>query len=54
MISKFVINSVGMIRRLAPLDLGIILMPEEIVGDDLQNSRLRRVLAPCMGSPVSA
>ena len=51
--SKFVINSVGMIRRLATLDMGIILVIEEIVGDDLANGRLRRVLPKWQGSPVS-
>lgn len=51
--SKFVINSVGMIRRLATLDMGIILMPEEIVADDLANGRLRRVLPEWQGSPAS-
>ena len=51
--SKFVINSVGMIRRLATLDMGIILVIEEIVGDDIANGRLRRVLPQWHGSPVS-
>lgn len=51
--SKFVINSVGMIRRLATLDMGIILMPKEIVADDLANGLLRRVLPEWQGSPTS-
>ncbi|AMK79125.1 MULTISPECIES: LysR family transcriptional regulator [Methylomonas] len=51
--SKFVINSVAMIRRLATLDMGIILMPKEIVADDLDNRRLRRVLPEWQGSPAS-
>ena len=49
---RFVLNSVGMCRRLAALDMGIILMPEEIVIDDLANGRLRRVLPQWLGAPV--
>jgi DNA-binding transcriptional LysR family regulator len=51
--SKFAINNVGMIRRLATLDMGIVLMSEKIVGDDLNNGRLRRILPQWQGSPVS-
>lgn len=51
--SKFVINSVGMIRKLATLDMGIILMPEEIVADDLANGQLRRVLPEWQGLPTT-
>jgi DNA-binding transcriptional LysR family regulator len=50
--SKFVINSVGMIRRLAILDMWIILLPEEIVEEDLSSGRLRRVLPEWQGAPV--
>lgn len=32
--SRFRLNSPGMIRRLAVLDQGIVLMPEEIVADE--------------------
>jgi DNA-binding transcriptional LysR family regulator len=49
---RFVLNSVGMCRRLAALDMGIILTPAEIVADDLANGRLRRVLPQWQGAPV--
>ena len=49
---RFVLNSVGMRRRLATLDMGIILTPEEIVADDLANGRLRRLLPEWQGAPV--
>jgi DNA-binding transcriptional LysR family regulator len=41
---RFLINSVGMLRRLATLDLGVILLPEEIAADDVAAGRLLRVL----------
>ena len=50
--SRFVLNSVGLIRRLATLDMGIILMPEEIVADDLAAGRLRPVLPQWHGKPM--
>ncbi|WP_233809608.1 LysR family transcriptional regulator [Paraburkholderia sp. HP33-1] len=49
---RFSINSVGMIRRLATLDMGIILTPEEIVADELAGGRLRRVMPQWHGAPV--
>lgn len=49
---RFTLNSVGMIRRLATLDMGIILMPEEVVADDLASGRLRRILPQWHGAPV--
>jgi DNA-binding transcriptional LysR family regulator len=41
---RFLVNSVGMFRRLATLDLGVILLPEEVVAEDLAAGRLRRIL----------
>jgi DNA-binding transcriptional LysR family regulator len=41
---RFLVNSVGMFRRLATLSLGITLLPEEIAADDVSAGRLRRVL----------
>jgi len=41
---RFVVNSVGMFRRLATLDLGVILLPEEVAAEDLAAGRLRRIL----------
>ncbi|MBN9127355.1 MAG: substrate binding domain-containing protein, partial [Nitrosospira sp.] len=50
---RFTLNSVAMIRRLGALDMGIIMMLEEIVTDDLASGRLRRVLPQWHGTPVS-
>lgn len=33
-----------MIRRLATLDMGVMLMPEEIVADELASGKLRRIM----------
>ncbi|MDB5519314.1 MAG: transcriptional regulator [Tardiphaga sp.] len=46
---RFRLNSVGMIRRLATLDMGIAFMPEEIVADELADGRLRRILPQWQG-----
>lgn len=48
---RFSLNSVGMLRRLAMLDLGIILLPKEIVADELASGRLRRILPHWHGTP---
>jgi DNA-binding transcriptional LysR family regulator len=50
---RFTLNSVGMIRRLATLDLGIALHAEAIVADDLASGRLRRVLPKWQAAPIS-
>ena len=49
---RFLVNSVGMFRRLATLDLGVILLPEEIAAEDLAAGRLRRVLLEWQGNPI--
>jgi len=41
---RFMLNSVGMIRRLATLDLGIAVLAEGIAADDVANGLLRRVM----------
>ena len=53
---RYLVNSVGMFRRLATLDLGVIMLPEEIVSDDLAAGRLRRILPDWEGksTPVYA
>jgi DNA-binding transcriptional LysR family regulator len=53
---RFLVNSVGMFRRLATLDLGVILLPEEIAAEDLPGGRLRRILPDWQGksTPVYA
>jgi len=42
----------GMIRRLAALDLGIAMLAEEIVAEDLAGGRLRRVLPRWHAPPI--
>jgi DNA-binding transcriptional LysR family regulator len=49
---RFMVNSVGMFRRLASLDLGITLLPQEIAADDVAAGRLRRVLPEWEGKPT--
>jgi DNA-binding transcriptional LysR family regulator len=49
---RFTLNSVGMIRRLATFDLGIVLLPEEIVADEVANGALRRILPQWHGTPT--
>lgn len=49
---RFLLNSVGMLRRLATLDLGIAVLAEELVADDLAEGRLRRVLPQWQVTPV--
>jgi len=53
---RFLVNSVGMFRRLTTLDLGVIMLPEEIAAEDLAAGRLRRILADWQGNstPVYA
>lgn len=53
---RFQVNSVGMLRRLATLDLGVILLSDEIAADDVAAGRLRRVLPAWQGkaTPVYA
>jgi DNA-binding transcriptional LysR family regulator len=49
---RFRLNGIGMIRRLATLDLGIAMLAEEIVAEDLAAGRLRRVLPQWQGTPI--
>jgi DNA-binding transcriptional LysR family regulator len=50
---RFELNSVGMLRRLASLDLGIVILPEGIAEQDLINGKLRKVLPQWHATPVS-
>ncbi|SFF96542.1 DNA-binding transcriptional regulator, LysR family [Duganella sp. CF458] len=50
--SRFAINSVGLMRRMATLDMGIILLPDEIVADDVAAGRLQRILPQWHGKPT--
>ena len=49
---RFQLNSVGMIRRLATLDLGVAVLPEGIAADDLASGKLRRVLPQWYAQPI--
>lgn len=49
---RFQVNSVGMFRRLATLSLGIVLLPEEIVADDVAAGRLQPILGEWRGRPT--
>ena len=49
---RFRLNSIGMIRRLATLDMGVAMLAEEIVAEDIAEGRLRRVLPQWQGTPV--
>ncbi|MEM5313581.1 LysR family transcriptional regulator [Paraburkholderia sp. JHI869] len=49
---RFTLNSVGMIRRLATLDLGVVLLPQEVVADEVANGTLRRILPQWHGTPT--
>ena len=50
---RFRLNNVSMLRHMAVLHMGIILVPEEIVADDLAAGRLRRILPNWEGAPTS-
>lgn len=50
---RFVLNNVGMIRRLATLGMGIVFLPEQVVGGDLASGQLRPLLLQWQGTPVS-
>lgn len=50
--SRFTVNSVGLMRRLATLGMGVMLVPEAIVADDLAAGRLVRVLGHWHGRPT--
>lgn len=49
---RFSVNSVGMARRLATLDQGVILISEEVVAEDLESGRLRPILPAWHGTPL--
>ncbi len=51
-IGKLQLNSVGMMRSLAALDMGIVLMPEAIVADEVTAGRLQRVLPLWQGAEI--
>lgn len=48
---RFALNSVGVARRLAALGVGVVLLPQEIVADEVANGALVRVLPLWQGAP---
>lgn len=53
---RFQLNSVGMMRRLATLDLGLVVLADAMAADDVAAGRLRQVLPDWQGplAPVYA
>ncbi|MGE7958304.1 LysR family transcriptional regulator [Pseudomonas sp. NPDC089530] len=49
---RYALNSMGMLRRLAALDQGIALMPEEIAADELASGKLRQILPAWQGTAI--
>lgn len=49
---RFTLNNVGMIRRMATLGQGIMLMPQKVVAEDIAEGRLCRLLPQWQGAPV--
>ena len=49
---RFQLNSVGMMRRLATLDLGVVVLADALAADDVSAGRLQRVLPGWQGPPV--
>ncbi|MEJ6001093.1 LysR family transcriptional regulator [Paucibacter soli] len=49
---RFVANGVGMLRRLATLDQGVVLLPRTAVAADLEAGRLRPLLADWHAKPL--
>ncbi|MDR2164383.1 MAG: substrate binding domain-containing protein, partial [Zoogloeaceae bacterium] len=49
---RFCMNSVGMIRRMAALDLGIAMLVEEIAAEEVASGQLQRVLPQWEAAPV--
>lgn len=49
---RYQINNVGMFRRLATLDQGLVLLPRFVVNDELTNGQLRPVLPGWNGRPM--
>ncbi|MXV05476.1 LysR family transcriptional regulator [Enterobacter sp. ABFQC] len=50
---KFQMNSIGMMRRLALMGVGIAMLPEPIVQQDVRNNALIRILPEFEAEPVT-
>ncbi|MFS8113085.1 LysR family transcriptional regulator [Rhizobium jaguaris] len=51
--SRFRVNSVAMIRRLAGFGMGIAFLPERVVAEEVASGQLRNILPDWQGSPGS-
>lgn len=49
---RFHLNNVGMIKRMAMLGMGVMLVPQEIVADEINSGQLRRILPEWSGKPI--
>lgn len=49
---RFLLNSVSLIQRLATFGMGIAVLATDIVGDDVAQGRLRRVLPQWEATPI--
>lgn len=49
---RFQLNSVGMLRRLATLDLGVVVLVDALAAEDVSKRRLQRVLPEWQGPSV--
>ena len=49
---RFGLNSIGLMRELAVLGKGIILIPEKLVENEVNNGKLRRILTDWSGAAV--
>jgi len=49
---RFQVNSIGMIRRLASLGMGVALLSDAVVADDVASGTLRRILPEWSGAPI--
>ncbi|WP_241586065.1 LysR family transcriptional regulator [Rosenbergiella epipactidis] len=50
---RFQMNSIGMMRRFTSMGAGIALLPDKIVGEDIANNKLIRVLPDWKGEAVT-
>lgn len=50
---RFHVNSIGMMQRLALLDLGIAALAEKMVTDDVAQGRLRQVMTDWQATPIA-
>ncbi|UXT85171.1 LysR family transcriptional regulator [Agrobacterium tumefaciens] len=49
---RFRLNSVALIRGLAALDKGIVILPDKVVADELKQGKLQRLLPDWSGAPM--